>query len=74
MKYAVACTSTFFMFMAVLFYSVTVIAGYVFDHVHSYGGPVPMALDTAIMLSIVGVAGMILAAVLLSKKVHHDGA
>lgn len=60
MKHFFSFATAFLLCLSVLFYAVIVIAGYVFDNVHSYGGPTPMALDTAISLSALAVAGAIL--------------
>lgn len=56
MRYVTA----FILSLSVVMWSVNVIAGYIADHVTSYMGPTPMALDTAICIFFLGVVGMIL--------------
>jgi hypothetical protein len=56
MKHVAIYLAAFHLGLFVLFWAVVVISGYVFDHVHSYGGPTPMALDAAICLSFLAVA------------------
>ena len=60
MRYFTVCMTTFLLSVAVLFWSVFVISGYVSDYVRSYGGPTPMALDTAICIGILAVVGVLM--------------
>ena len=53
--------------LTTLVWSVRIIAGYVADRVTSYAGPTPMALDTALCMLLLSVAGII-----LSKYRIHD--
>jgi hypothetical protein len=60
MKQIIVYLATFHVGLFVLFWTIVVLAGYVFDAVHSYGGPTPMSLDTAICLSLLAVAVILL--------------
>lgn len=70
MKYVAFTGSAvaFTLSMLVFLWGIQVISGYVADHVTAYAGPRPMALETAICLSLLGGACMILAHVRIVNR------
>ena len=70
MRYVAFCVTAFHLSLVVLFWAVIVIAGYVFDYVRSYGGPTPMALDTAICLGVLAVTGILLSLSRIRERLH----